>query len=287
MWCFDIGKCTWAADRQDRRLWYLGCIQRCWGRQICLSPIFERLWSSGKVSNGWKTQSRLKGEKGSKELQADWPNLERWWVFLLVAVTRHMKNRQATGNRQHGLSKDKSSLTTLPAFCAGSVNKGRAMLISKDVKQYWPQCWPLREATDNQLPVGIHTPDHDPLRAAIQPAFHPPYSPLIHSSSLAPRMWWEVTVKAKIKSRLSWHRLQQRKSWSDKRKTQPHSGLVAWWDSGTPCPWRCPQHSDPRPWATWSARALFQWRDGSDGWEAPRQVPSKLVVLWSILWCVC
>ena len=52
-----------------------------------------------------------------------------------------MKNKHITGNSQHGLSKDKSCLTTLPAFCAemaGSVNKGRAMLINKDVKWYWP-----------------------------------------------------------------------------------------------------------------------------------------------------
>lgn len=61
-----------------------------------------------------------------------------------------------------------------------------------------------------------------------------------------------------------------------RQKENSTSQWVAQWDSGTSCPWRCPQHSDPRPWATWSARALFQWRDGSDGWEAPRQVPSKL-----------
>lgn len=50
-----------------------------------------------------------------------------------------MKYRQVTGNSQHRLRKDKSHLTTLPAFCAemtGSVNKGRGMLINKDVKQY-------------------------------------------------------------------------------------------------------------------------------------------------------
>lgn len=78
--------------------------------------------------------SHLKGEKVSKELQAGWPNLERLQTYLLEAATGHMKNRQITGNSQHGLSKDKSCLPTLLAFCAAmasSVNKEREMLITK------------------------------------------------------------------------------------------------------------------------------------------------------------
>lgn len=85
--------------------------------------------------------SHLKCEKGSKELQAGWPNLERLRTYLLEAVTGYMGYRQITGNSQHGLGKDKSWLPTLRAFCAAmtdSMNKGRAMLITKMLNSSGP-----------------------------------------------------------------------------------------------------------------------------------------------------
>lgn len=85
--------------------------------------------------------SPLKCEKGFKELQAGWPNLGRLQAYLLEAVTGYMRNRQVTGNSQHGLTKDKSCLPTLPAFCAEGADceQGESNAHYKDVKQCWPQ----------------------------------------------------------------------------------------------------------------------------------------------------
>lgn len=82
--------------------------------------------------------SCLKCEKGSKEVQAGWPN--HYEPYLLEAVTGHMKNTQITGDSQHGLCKDKSCLPIPPAFCVQcqTGNKGRARLLTKMLSSTGP-----------------------------------------------------------------------------------------------------------------------------------------------------
>lgn len=233
----------------------------------------------------WKVR---KDPRNYRLIGLTWKDCER--IFWRLWLNEHMKNRQVAGNSQHGFSKDKSCLTTLPAFCAGttgSVNKGRAMLTDKAVTWSWSQSWPLREAISNQLPVGLGTSDHKPFSLAIQSAFHPPHSSLTCFSSLALRML----------SRLQWRPSSSQeatgtgcnKGSPDQIKGNPNltGGLVARWDSGTPI------LGDAHNTATQGSEqpdlrepCSSERMDQTDERHPDRSLPSQIIV-WSILWCMC
>lgn len=146
----------------------------------------------------------------------------------------------------------------------------------KDVKQCWPQHWPLGEAASTQLPQELCTSDHKSSSSAMQPAFHLPCTLHICLSSLARRIYEKLHWRSRSNQEAAGRGYN--KGNPNQIKEKPNLVVVEgnWFLLGTTVLGDADNTiSCPRPWATCSERATFQWRGGPDGWKAPRQVLSK------------
>jgi len=85
MWCFGIVKCTWFEDRQDRGHGTWDASQGAEGDSYGFLPSLKGCGRQRRSPmTGKRQMSHLKGEKGSRELQAGWPNLSTWKDYKYI-----------------------------------------------------------------------------------------------------------------------------------------------------------------------------------------------------------
>ncbi|CAM5088769.1 unnamed protein product [Natator depressus] len=103
-----------------------------------LSIIFENSWRSGEVPDNWKKANVVPiFKKGKKEDPGNYRTVSLTSVpgkimeqVLKESILKHLDERTAIRNSQHGFTKGKSCLTNLIAFCdeiTGSVDEGKAV----------------------------------------------------------------------------------------------------------------------------------------------------------------
>lgn len=195
--------------------------------------------------------SHLKGEKGPKELQAGWCNLERSWAYLLETMTGHMKNRQVLRTASMGLARANRAWPP----CLLSVlrwlslwTRGEQCSLTKVLNQ--PQYWPLSHYQPSASGTLYLWPQ---IFKASDPTSFPPNIQSTHlfqqfDSKDAMRGYSEG--QSQVKKQLA----QVATKAIPIREKENQTSQRGWLPNETLEPLTLEiQHSYPRPWATWSA----------------------------------